>query len=78
LLIIQKSADTSNYTLGSALATLNVGQSVDIIWVRVGVGGDYIKIGQSKHWPHGRLSTTLYGTVTKLGADANGKHDFQF
>lgn len=75
--IIQASAEVSSNTLYKALSELEDGQSRDVIIERVGVGGDYIKIAQSKHWPHGRLSTTLNGTVTRLGIGIHG-YDFQF
>jgi hypothetical protein len=76
--IIQASADNPKYTLGHTLSTLKKGQSADVIWTGLGVGGDYLRIGRTKHWPHGRIVLTIYGTVTKLGIDANGKNDFQF
>lgn len=76
---IQDSADTPSFTLGSALEKLSNGQSVKIVWNKdVGIGGKYNRTGRSEQWPHGRWLLNIDATLTKLGTDANGKHNFQF
>ena len=59
-------------------AKLADGQSSNITWKNIGVGGDYFKTIRSKQWPHGRWACTVIGTLTKFGKDANSRHDFQF
>lgn len=74
---IQQSVDGSG-DLGKALARLADGQSTNITWKNVGVGGDYFKTIRSKQWPHGRWACTVTGTLTRFGKDENGRYDFQF
>ena len=75
--LIKSSAELSKNRLFKELSKLRDGQSTDIVMEEMGVGGDYARIATTKHWPHARLSTTLYGKLTRFGLTAYG-FDFQF